>query len=36
MKTMKIINAKHTQCYKVLELVDKHSFVSLNENNGSL
>ncbi len=36
MKTMKIINAKHTQCYKVLELVNKHSFVRLNEYSGSL
>jgi hypothetical protein len=36
MQTMKIINVKHTQCYKVLELVNKHSFVRLNENNGSL
>jgi hypothetical protein len=33
---MKIINAKPTQCYKVLELVNKHSFVRLNETSGSL
>jgi hypothetical protein len=33
---MKITNIKHIQCYKVLELVNKHSFVRLNENNESL
>jgi hypothetical protein len=26
MKTMKIINVKHTQCYKILEIINKHSF----------
>jgi len=26
MKTMKIINAKHTQFYKILEITNKHSF----------
>jgi len=26
MKTMKIINVKHIQCYKILEIINKHSF----------